>query len=149
MKKQFYINHTSHFNKLTAVLRKLQSLIYKTFIRPHLDYCDVMYLMSRLESAQYNAALAITGAIPGTMTVKIYQKLGFESVRNRNRRKLRRLGIFYKIYNDQSLLYLYNLISARTLGNYPLQNFQEIPIIKMKHRFFETSFFPCNYNRME
>ena len=91
----------------------------------------------------------MTGAIPGTMTVKIYQKLGFESVQNRNRRKLRRLGIFYKIYNDQSPLYLYNLISARTLGNYPLQNFQEIPIIKMKHRFFETSFFPCNYNRME
>ena len=38
-------------NKLTAVLRKLQTVlprhslltIYKAFIRPHLDYCDVIY----------------------------------------------------------------------------------------------------------
>ena len=38
-------------NTLTAVLRKLQTVlpryslltIYKAFIRPHLDYCDVIY----------------------------------------------------------------------------------------------------------
>ena len=62
-------------NKLTAVLRKLQTglprhsllTIYKAFIRPHLDYCDVIYdkifnesLHKKLESAQCNAALAIT-----------------------------------------------------------------------------------------
>ena len=44
--------------------------IYKSFIRPHLDYGDVVYdqphnetFCSKLESVQYNAALAITGAI--------------------------------------------------------------------------------------
>ena len=109
------------------MLRKLQTVlprhslltIYKAFIRPHLDYCDVIYdkifnesWHKKLESAQYYAALAITGAIRGTNTEKLYQELGLESLQNR--RKLRRLSLFYKIYNDQSPLYLYNLIPAKT-----------------------------------
>ena len=69
--------------------------------------------------------------------MKLYQELGLESLRNR--RKLRRLSLFYKIYNDQSPLYLYNLIPAKT----PLWNLKEIPTIKLKHRFFENSFFPA------
>ena len=91
----------------------------------------------KLESAQYNGALLITGAIRGTNTEKLYQELGLESLRNR--RKLRRLSLFYKIYKDQSPLYLYNLVPAKT----PLRNLKEIPTIKLKHRFFENSFFPA------
>ena len=44
--------------------------IYKSFIRPHLDYSNVIYdqpkdesFCSKIEQIQYNAALAITGAI--------------------------------------------------------------------------------------
>ena len=44
--------------------------IYKSFVRPHLHYGDVIYdqpnnprLSDKIESVQYNAALAITGAI--------------------------------------------------------------------------------------
>ena len=41
-------------------------------------------------------------------------------------------------------LYLYIfIIPAKTPGNYPLRNVKEIPIIKVKHRFFENSFFPA------
>lgn len=39
--------------------------IYKSFIKPHLDYCDVVYdqaeshlFIDKLEQVQYNAALA-------------------------------------------------------------------------------------------
>ena len=74
----------------------------------------------KLESAQYNFAVAITGAIRGTNTEKLYQKLGLESLQNR--RKLRRLSLFYKIYKGKFPLYLYNLIPAKTPGNYPLRN---------------------------
>ena len=64
-----------------GVVKKLQNdfprqsllTIYKSFIRPHLDYGDVVYdqphnetSCSKPESAQYNAVLAITGAIRGT-----------------------------------------------------------------------------------
>ena len=47
--------------------------IYKSFIRPHLDYGDVTYdqpsntiFSSKIESIQYNPALAITGALKGS-----------------------------------------------------------------------------------
>ena len=87
--------------------------------------------------AQYNAALAITWAIRGTNTVK----LAGIGIRVLVSRKLRRLSLFDKIYKDQSPLYLYNLIPAKTPDNYyPLRKVKEIPTIKVKHRLFENSF---------
>ena len=59
--------------------------IYKSFVRPHLDYGDVIYdqpnnsrLSDKIESVQYNAALAITGAIRGTSKEKLYQEVRLE-----------------------------------------------------------------------
>ena len=37
----------------------------------------------KLESIQYNGALAITGAIRGSSREKLYQELGFESLKQR------------------------------------------------------------------
>ena len=45
--------------------------IYKTFIWPHLDYGDVTYENSSIESVQTNTALAITGAIHGSSREKL------------------------------------------------------------------------------
>ena len=71
----------SRANKGIGLIKRLysylprQSLlnIYKSFIRPHLDYGDVIYDQPHndtfcrvIESVQYNAALAITGAIKGS-----------------------------------------------------------------------------------
>ena len=62
--------------------------MYKSFVRPRLDYGDVLYdqpnnenLYQKIESVQYNAALAITGAIKGTSQMKVYNELGLESLR--------------------------------------------------------------------
>ena len=64
--------------------------IYKSFIRPQLDYGDVIYdqnnnnrLSQKIESIQYNAVLAITGSIRVTSTEKLYQELGLESLKDR------------------------------------------------------------------
>ena len=38
---------------------------------------------AKLESLQYNATLAITGAIKGSSTEKIYEELGLESLKSR------------------------------------------------------------------
>ena len=43
----------------------------------------------KLETVQYNATLATTGAIRETKTEKLYRELGLESLQNR--RMLRRL----------------------------------------------------------
>ena len=71
----------SKANKGIGLIKRLYSYlprksllnIYKSFIRPHLDYGDVIYdqphndtFCRMIESVQYNAALAITGAIKGS-----------------------------------------------------------------------------------
>ena len=63
--------------------RQVLVTIYKAFIRRHLDYGDVLYdqafnnsFDAKMESTQYNACLAVTGAIPGSSREKIYQELG-------------------------------------------------------------------------
>ena len=67
----FLLKLQSFFTK-TAVIT-----IYKTFIKPHLNYGDIpydhaynMFFQQRLESSQYNAQLAITGAIRDTSKEK-------------------------------------------------------------------------------
>ena len=102
--------------KLNLLLPRSSLLtVYKCFIRPHLDYGDVIYdqpnlssLTNKIESIQYNVALAITGAIRGTSKEKLYQELGFESLKDR--RWLRRLCYLYKIVNTKQPAYLYDLI---------------------------------------
>ena len=72
-------------NKTIGLLRKLSNLlrrqalviIYKAFIRPHLDYGDVLYdrafnnsFHAKMEFIHYNACLVITGVIRGTSREK-------------------------------------------------------------------------------
>ena len=89
--------------------------IYKSFARPHLDCGYKMYYQTfsesvhqRIEPIQCNSAIAITGAIRGTFSEKLYQELGLESLRSR--RQLKKLCLFYKIYKNKPPPYLYNLI---------------------------------------
>ena len=78
--------------------RKLKNLLprpalialHKTFVRPHLDYGDIVYdqvhnasFHQKLESLQCNDCLVITGAICGSSREKLCQKLGFESLQQR------------------------------------------------------------------
>ena len=60
--------------------------------------------MKALESIQYQAALAVTGAWRGSSRDKIYEELGWESLQNR--RVFRRLTLFYKIMNGMTPSYL-------------------------------------------
>ena len=93
--------------------------IYKSSIRPNLDYADLIYdqpsnstFVGKLESLQYQAALAITGAIKGSSREKIYNELGLESLSDR--RWFRKLLVFYKIQKEKSPKYLFDLIPKKT-----------------------------------
>ena len=114
-------------SKSIGLIRKLRDFlprpsllqIYKSFVRPHLDYGDIMYdkafiwsFQKKLESIQYNAALTITGAIRGTSRQKIYSLLGLESIQDR--RWYRKLCVFYKILNNMSPIYLSDIIPSTT-----------------------------------
>ena len=127
---------TKHINEKVSIARKgigmikhlssyipLKSLdqIYKMHVRPHLDYCDIIfhiplirsdfdssltlnYQMNILERTQYQAALAVSGTWKGTNRDKIYEELGWESLDHR--RMSRRLTQFYKIMNKFTPEYL-------------------------------------------
>ena len=116
-------------NKTIGLLHQLTTLlpraplktIYKSFIRPHLDYGDMIYdqifnmsFHQKMETIQYNAALAITGAIRGSFRKKIYQELGLETVQQR--RWYKTLCYFYKILTSQSLKYLYSIIPIHNMS---------------------------------
>ena len=104
----------SNVNKPIGLLRKLQPFlprssfltIYKTFIRSNLGCADVVYNQSykssfheKLESIQYNAALAVTGTIRGSFSEKRYQELGLESLQSRH--WFRKLCQFYKMLKNK------------------------------------------------
>ena len=96
--EEHLLNIFKKVNKTIGLSRKLQNFlprttlitIYKAFVRPHLDYGDILYdqafnssFHDRLESVQYNTCLALTEAIRGTSKEKLYQELGLESLRLR------------------------------------------------------------------
>ena len=127
-----------------------QSLItiYKSFIRPHLDYGDIVYdrafnesFYKNLESVQDTAAMAITGAIRGTSSEKIFQEVGLESLKSK--RWLRKLCLFCKIFHKKSPSYLFQLIPPNN-NIYATRSSQsnKNPSLKTRHIFFLFSF--CN-----
>ena len=63
------------------------NLNLNTFIRPHIDYGDILYdtpgndnFQNKLEKVQYRACLAITGGIQGTSREPLYGELGLHSL---------------------------------------------------------------------
>ena len=102
--------------KLAHVLpRESLVTIYKSFVTPHTDYGDIIYdqpnndsFCDIIERVQYNAALAITGAIKGTSQLKLYKGLGFESLKFR--RWFRGLCFLNKLRTTQLPKYWYDHI---------------------------------------
>ena len=102
--------------------RKTLNELYKLYVRPHLDYGDVIYhipskkydftnsytlnnYMEQLESVQYSAARATTGAWKGTSRKKLLQELGWETLDLRGGG--RRLVLFNKMVNYTCLFHIF------------------------------------------
>ena len=128
------------------VPRKSLLNIYKAYIRPHLDYCDIIYdqphnitFCNMIESVQYNACLAITGTIKKSSRERLYQELGLESLRDR--RWYHRLVFFYKIVNGISPTYLRSFLPEKQRSYNPERsNFYRN--ISWNTDYFNNTFFP-------
>ena len=94
---------------------------------------------AKLETYQYEAALAMTGAINWSSTEKLYQELGIEHLRSR--RWFRKLCRFYKIIKSKSPPYLFDLIPSSS-RLHTTRNSDNITPFKVRHNFFKNSFFP-------
>ena len=108
-------------NKMIGLIRRLSVnlprnallTIYKSFIRPHLDYGDILYdkpsndnFQSKMEKVQYRACLAITGGIQGTSRERLYDELGLHSL------------VITRCYNKLVFFYKVNLLLPDCLYSY-------------------------------
>ena len=140
------------FFKGVGLLRKLQTIlprkssltVYKSFIRPLLDYADVIYDQSsnasfskKIESVQYNAALAITGAVKGSSREKMYQELGLEYPYQR--RWARRLCLLYKVFSTGQPSNIYDLLPPMRSSRGHVNSFNTV---SCKFEYFKNSFIP-------
>ena len=101
--------------------------MYKLYVRPHLDYDDIIYhkhnpnlksdFTKKLESTKYSAALAVSGAWHGKSRQKLYDEIGWESLYHK--RWYCRMTHFYKLRSTRSPLY--NLIPPKCDLDYNLR----------------------------
>ena len=129
---------------LTILPRNSLLTIYKSFIRPLLDYADVIYdqpsnasFSKKIESVQYNAALAITGAIKGSSREKLYQELGLGYLYQR--RWARRLCLLYKVFSTGQPSYIYDLLPPMRSSRRHVNSFNTV---SCKSEYFKNSFTP-------
>ena len=139
----------SHLTKFLPL--KTLDQMYKSLVRSHFDYCDIIYhippnvsergpvlpsLMEKVEKVQYSAALAITGAWKGSSRLKIYEELGWESLSDR--RLSRRILQMHKIIDSETADYLKEKLppNRSPFLRYVFQNF------RCKTDRYKNSFFP-------
>ena len=131
------------------VSRDILNLVYKLYVRPHLDYGDIIYhrydpevhlsFTQKIEQTQYAAALAVTGAWRGTNRQRLYNELGWESLYNR--RWYRRLCHFFNLKDRQSPEYLFSEIPIEQHMNYNLRRVRTYtPSFGRTTRFSNTYF---------
>ena len=131
--------------------------LHKLYVRSHLDYGDVIYhipakvcefsgnvtlasLLEKLESVQYSAALAVSGAWKGTSREKLYAELGWESPSSR--RWSRHLTLFYKFINNLTPQYTTVPIPPQPQSRYSLRKQDAIGRIRTRTEKFQSSFYP-------
>ncbi len=105
----------SSLRKLKFLLpRSILNKIYVMFIRPHFEYaCEVwdgcaQYQAKKLEQLQLEAARIVTGLPKYTQHEYLYYETGWETLAERKRK--RKLCLFYKIQNNMTPSYLNDLV---------------------------------------
>ena len=135
------------------VSRDVLDQVYKLYIRPNLDYGDIIYhkydpemcslFTQRLEQTQYSAELAVTDAW-GTNRQRLYEDLGWESLYHR--RWYRRLCHFFQLLLSRSSGYLFDEIPLERQIGYSLRKVMEYEVHTARtNRFVNTYFYNTLY----
>ena len=128
--------------------RKSLQTIHFSFIRPLLEYADVIwdncfqYEANELEKIQNEAAKIVTGATKLVSINNLLKETGWELLSTR--RKKHKLSLFYKMNNGLCPSYLTSLVPP-TVGNntiYSLRNATNIQTIHARSQIHFNSFLP-------
>ena len=128
--------------------RKTLEKIYFSFIRPILEYEDIVWQgashsdLCKLDSIQSAAMRLVSGSPHRSNIQSLYIELGWENLQER--RKQQKLIMMYKILNNHTPDYLKSLIPP-LVGNtmkYQLQNQSDIQAPTFRIKWHQNSFFP-------
>jgi hypothetical protein len=127
--------------------RSLEKL-YLTFIRPILEYSDVVWDNCRdldklnLEAIQLDAARIVTGAKRRTQHKLLYEDVQWETLDQR--RQKHKLITMYKINHDLAPETLTNLLTLPTAErhNYNVRSREDLTLQQTSTTSFDKSFFP-------
>ena len=128
--------------------RKSLETIYFSFIRPLLEYADVIwdnctyYEKLELDKIQSEAARIVSGATKLVSLHALYEEVGWESLEKRRRKH--KLLLLYKMFNNLSPLYICSLIppTVDTQISYNLRNAHNIRTIHSRTTQYFNSFLP-------
>ncbi len=128
--------------------RKTLEILYRSFIRPLLEYADVVwdncthYEQQDLERLQLEAARIVTGATKRVSFESLYRETGCESLKARRRK--RKLILFYKMNNNLSPSYLTSLVPTNVgdTVEYNLRNALNTRTIQCRTQLYQNSFLP-------
>ena len=131
--------------------RSILDNIYKTYIRPHFDYCDIIYDgnltttdATRLQTLQNRCARLVTGAMFRSSTTALLNDLGWE--RLETRRLIHKLTFFHRLfYNNPPLpSYLTDILTDKRhdATGRRLRNESHLTIPPTRLASFHRSFFP-------
>jgi hypothetical protein len=135
--------------KLKFILdRKSLEIIYTTFIRPVLEYADVVWDNCthgdklELDKIQDEAARIVTGSSKLVSLNNLYKETGWESLETR--RNNHKLALFYKMYHGYAPPYLSSLVPSLVgdESSYPLRNADNVRNISCRTKLFSESFLP-------
>jgi hypothetical protein len=137
--------------KLKFILdRKSLETIYMSFVRPILEYADVVWDNTTkkhendLEQVQLEAMRIISGCTKLVSIANLYKETCFETLKTR--RLKHKSTLFYKIVNEQVPSYLTELIPDR-VGNitpYSLRNSNDMRNVHCNSQLYANSFLPSS-----
>ena len=122
--------------------------IFTTFIRPLLEYGDIVwdnctqFEKQEIEKIQIEAARIATGTTKLVSLNALYQETGWVTLEKR--RENHKLVMFYKMYNDLTPSYLSSLVpqSINNLSQYSLRNADNLQSIHARTNLYFQSFLP-------
>ena len=128
--------------------RKSLETIYLTFIRPILEYGDIvwdnctLYEKQELDKIQTEAARIVTGTTKLISIQTLYDEIKWETLESR--RNKHKLVLFYKMFNNISPAYLSYLVppSISSISTYNLRNAENVQTIDSRTSQYCNSFLP-------
>ena len=139
----------STLNKLKFKLpRHVLEVIYKSFIRPLLEYADIVWHgctisdSRRIERVQYECSLTVSGAVRGSSYLSLLSELGWEKLSDR--RHIHSLTMFHKIVHGHTRQYLQELITPEVSAStpYDLRNKHNLQSPACTTTRYQRSFIP-------